>query len=137
MNLNWLLRWVRGRSSPQLFLINQCLGQPLSASIRTKGTKNIVERKFFAFKSDLLLGSFDTICSLGPDATTTLGSQPTCDGVPSADAAPPTRAAAEHQRAAQTAVAAAQHAGAFVTFMNVQVYTIQSAASLLGTVNLM
>lgn len=55
--------------------------------------------------------SFDSIRSLGPDATSTLGGQPACDGVPSPDATPPAGPAAEHQRTAQTAVAAAQHAG--------------------------
>lgn len=33
-------------SSPQLFIINQCLGQLLSASVCAKGTKNKVERQY-------------------------------------------------------------------------------------------
>lgn len=55
--------------------------------------------------------SFDPICSFGPDAAAILGRQPAGVRVPCADAAPPAGPAAEHQRAAQTAVAAAQHAG--------------------------
>lgn len=58
-----------------------------------------------------LSGSFDTICSVGPHATSTLGGQPACDGVSPADAASPTGPPAEHQRTAQTTVAATQHAG--------------------------
>lgn len=57
------------------------------------------------------MGSFDTVCSLGPDATSTLRGQSAGDGVQTADAAPPTRPAAKHQRSAQTALTAAQHAG--------------------------
>lgn len=59
------------------------------------------------------MGSFDTIRSLGPDATSTLRGQSASDSVPTADATPPTRPAAKHQRSAQTAVSAAQHAGVF------------------------
>lgn len=66
------------------------------------------------FKCCFLLGSFDAVCSLGPDASSTLGGPPAGDRVPSADAAPSTRPAAEHQRAAQTTVAATQHAGVCV-----------------------
>lgn len=55
--------------------------------------------------------SFDSVRSLGADAAAALGGQPAGVSVPPADAAPPSGPAAEHQRAAQTAVAATQHAG--------------------------
>lgn len=69
------------------------------------------QRKFPALNIHCLPGSFDTICSSGPDATSTLGAQPAGGGVTVADAAPPAGPAAEHQRPAQAAVATAQHSG--------------------------
>lgn len=67
------------------------------------------------FTSCFLSCSSDSVGPSGPDAAAALGGQPARVGVSSADAAPPTGAAAEHQRVAQTAVAATQHAGGRAT----------------------
>ncbi len=88
------------------------MGQLLSVPLCSEGTQIKAKREHsLNLSPSFLLGSFDTVCSLGTDASSTLGGQPACDSVPSADAAPPTRPAAEHQRTAQTTVAATQHAG--------------------------
>lgn len=63
---------------------------------------------------NIYMCSFDTVCSFGPNAPSFLGGQPACDCVASPDAAPSAGPAAEHCRAAQTAVATAQHTGVFI-----------------------